>query len=49
MFVCALCAQDDLKRKLVSQLSALNASYHGGLPSYIDNAKKMLQDSKEGL
>ncbi len=32
----------------MAQLSALDGSYHGGLAAYIANAKRLLQDSKEG-
>jgi hypothetical protein len=39
---------DAQKKKLVTQLVALNRSYHGGLAAYVTNARKLLQDSKEG-
>ncbi|KAL6747103.1 nucleotide-diphospho-sugar transferase [Haematococcus lacustris] len=39
---------DSEKVALVAQLQALQASYPGGLPAYITNARKLLQDSKEG-
>lgn len=39
---------DSDKKRLVEQLKALDASYHGGITAYISNAKKLLQDSKEG-
>ena len=39
---------DREKRKLVQQLLHLNASYNGGLAAYIQNAKQLLEDSKEG-
>jgi UDP-sugar pyrophosphorylase len=36
-------------RSLAKQLSKLNSTYPGGLRSYIDKAKKLLQDSKAGV
>lgn len=39
---------DDQKQKLMQQLTHLDASYNGGLAAYIENAKKLLQDSREG-
>jgi hypothetical protein len=33
----------------VAQLRALDASYHGGLCAYIDNARRLLSDSREGV
>jgi hypothetical protein len=36
------------KQRLLQQLSLLDASYHGGLAAYINNAKQLLADSKEG-
>ncbi|GAX73526.1 hypothetical protein CEUSTIGMA_g978.t1 [Chlamydomonas eustigma] len=39
---------DGDKRRQVAQLMALHGSYHGGITAYISNAKKLLQDSKEG-
>jgi UDP-sugar pyrophosphorylase len=39
---------DAEKRRLLQQLSLLDANYHGGLVAYIHNAKQLLADSKEG-
>ena len=39
---------DEDKQKLVQQLVHLDASYNGGLVAYINNAKQLLQDSREG-
>jgi UDP-sugar pyrophosphorylase len=39
---------DERKRALVGQLARANASYHGGLPAYLTNARQLLADSKEG-
>ncbi|GFR50316.1 hypothetical protein Agub_g12510, partial [Astrephomene gubernaculifera] len=39
---------DSSKRQLVDQLVLLHRSYHGGLPAYVRNAKKLLQESREG-
>ncbi|AQK81127.1 UDP-sugar pyrophosphorylase [Zea mays] len=39
---------DDNKRGFFDQVRRLNSSYPGGLVSYIQNAKKLLADSKEG-
>lgn len=39
---------DEQKRRLISQLMALDASYHGGVAAYIHNARQLLKDSKEG-
>ncbi|KAL6873655.1 hypothetical protein ACP4OV_013737 [Aristida adscensionis] len=39
---------DDKKRAFFDQVRRLNASYPGGLQSYIQNAKKLLADSKAG-
>jgi hypothetical protein len=36
------------KQRLLQQLALLDASYHGGLAAYINNAKQLLTDSKEG-
>lgn len=40
--------RDDDKRRLLAQLRHLDASYAGGLVKYIQNARKLLKDSKEG-
>lgn len=40
--------RDEDKRRLLAQLRHLDASYAGGLPKYIQNARKLLRDSKEG-
>jgi hypothetical protein len=52
----AYCAQDggadadaDKLRGLCSQLLKLNGGYPGGLRSYIEKAKKLLQDSKDSV
>lgn len=39
---------DDKKRGFFDQVRRLNSSYPGGLVSYIQNAKKLLADSKAG-
>lgn len=39
---------DDKKQQLVQQLKRLDASYNGGLAAYINNAKQLLQESREG-
>ncbi|KAF8658884.1 hypothetical protein HU200_059386 [Digitaria exilis] len=39
---------DDKKKGFFDQVRRLNSSYPGGLVSYIQNAKKLLADSKEG-
>ena len=36
------------KRRLLAQLQHLDANYAGGLCKYIQNARKLLRDSKEG-
>ena len=36
------------KRRLLAQLQHLDANYAGGLCKYIQNARKLLHDSKEG-
>ncbi|CAD6338468.1 unnamed protein product [Miscanthus lutarioriparius] len=41
-------ADDDKKRRFFDQVRRLNSSYPGGLVSYIQNAKKLLADSKAG-
>lgn len=41
--------RDEDKRRLLAQLRHLDASYAGGLPKYIQNARKLLRDSKEGV
>jgi hypothetical protein len=40
--------QDDAKKRMIAQVGQLDGSYHGGLKAYIQNAKKLLSDSKEG-
>lgn len=40
---------DDDKRRLLDQLHHLDTSYAGGLVQYIQNARRLLQESKEGL
>ena len=42
-------ADDDKLRGLCSQLLKLNGGYPGGLRSYIEKAKKLLQDSKDSV
>ena len=39
---------DASKRRLLTQLCVLDASYHGGLAAYVANARQLLRDSKEG-
>lgn len=39
---------DDAKRRLLDQLHHLDRNYAGGLCKYIQNARKLLRDSKEG-
>ena len=39
---------DNDKRRLLAQLQHLDANYAGGLCKYIQNARKLLRDSKEG-
>ena len=41
--------EDDNKRRMLKHLLHLNASYAGGLPSYIVNARRLLHDSKQGV
>jgi hypothetical protein len=36
------------KRRMLQQLVLLDASYHGGLSTYINNARKLLEDSRTG-
>ena len=40
---------DECKKKLVTQLDDLNSSYPGGLAGYITNARKLLEQSKQGV
>eukprot|EP00198_Chlamydomonas_reinhardtii_P000981 XP_001690316.1 UDP-N-acetylglucosamine-pyrophosphorylase [Chlamydomonas reinhardtii] len=40
---------DASKRRLLTQLCVLDASYHGGLAAYVANARQLLRDSKEGV
>lgn len=40
--------EDDEKRAFFDQVARLNASYPGGLESYIKNARELLADSKAG-
>jgi UDP-sugar pyrophosphorylase len=40
--------KDDQKKKLLAQAKLLNAQYPGGLTGYVNNAKKLLIDSKNG-
>jgi UDP-sugar pyrophosphorylase len=39
---------DDKKKSFFDQVRRLNSSYPGGLVSYIQNARKLLADSKAG-
>lgn len=41
--------RDEDKERLVAQLRHLDSSYAGGLSQYIFNARRMLQESKEGF
>ncbi len=40
--------RDEDKQRLLAQLRHLDASYAGGLAKYIQNARELLKDSKEG-
>jgi len=40
---------DECKKELVTQLDDLNSSYPGGLAGYITNARKLLEQSKQGV
>lgn len=40
--------KDADKRRMLQQVVLLDASYHGGLKTYIDNARQLLDDSREG-
>jgi UDP-sugar pyrophosphorylase len=40
---------NDCKKQLVTQLDDLNSSYPGGLAGYISNARKLLEQSKQGV
>ena len=40
---------DDDKRRMLGQLRRLDSSYAGGLVQYIANARRLLQESKQGL
>ena len=44
---CAGTADGD-KKRFLAQVAGLDASYHGGLAAYLSNARKLLEDSKEG-
>ncbi len=39
---------DEDKRRLATQLVQLDEAYPGGLLQYVGNAKRLLQDSREG-
>lgn len=39
---------DDKKRSLMRQLCRLDSTYPGGLAAYLDNAKRLLQESSSG-
>ena len=41
--------RDDDKRRLLSQLTHLDRSYVGGLLRYIQNARRLLEDSRKGV
>ncbi|KAL4423375.1 hypothetical protein ABPG77_004306 [Micractinium sp. CCAP 211/92] len=41
--------RDEDKQRLLAQLRHLDASYAGGLAKYIQNARELLKDSKEGV
>jgi UDP-sugar pyrophosphorylase len=49
-YLCGVLAgeADADKQRLLQQLMLLDAHYHGGLEAYINNAKQLLADSKEG-
>ena len=40
--------EDDAKRRTVAQLAHLDRSYAGGLVKYLQNARRLLRESKEG-
>ena len=40
--------KDKEKKRLLAQLQHLDKNYVGGLPSYIKNARKLLEDSRDG-
>jgi UDP-sugar pyrophosphorylase len=40
--------QDEQKKKLLAQAKLLNSQYPGGLEQYVQNARKLLLDSKNG-
>lgn len=39
---------DEDKQRLAGQLVQLNESYPGGILQYVRNARRLLQDSREG-
>ncbi|GLI66614.1 hypothetical protein VaNZ11_010538 [Volvox africanus] len=40
---------DEGKRRMLAQLRMLDASYHGGIAAYVRNARKLLQESRDGI
>ncbi|CAI5949601.1 unnamed protein product [Closterium sp. NIES-65] len=42
-------SNDDDKRRFFEQAAQLDASYPGGLPRYISNARRLLADSQDGV
>ncbi|GIL88648.1 hypothetical protein Vretimale_17244 [Volvox reticuliferus] len=40
---------DESKRRMLDQLRILDASYHGGIAAYVRNARKLLQESRDGI
>ncbi|CAI5464578.1 unnamed protein product [Closterium sp. Yama58-4] len=42
-------SNDDDKRRFFEQAARLDASYPGGLPRYISNARRLLADSRDGV
>ena len=41
--------KDEEKKALVRQAMALDAQYPGGLAKYVENARKLLQASRDGI
>ena len=40
--------KDKDKKRLVAQLSELDANYTKGLPEYVRNSKRLLKDAQDG-
>lgn len=41
--------RDEDKQRLAGQLVQLDEAYSGGLLQYVHNARRLLQDSREGV